>query len=250
MVCTTKNSFYPVKICSFYKTSQWHRGIIKPSSYSGQPFSGNQGQHHHYTASISTSPCQYSTDQQIPMPKIPVRSIWCSTSTYVWPLLATSWQVSHQLFDPNNGGVLLTGIQSIKVLGIVHGFPVSTSEKASLPMSQLCDKARNGDILWGLHNSLVKIEKLSDPWHFTIFFSGWKGVEVYDASNAEIDIAGNAKHWTNSDYNRGQDSWTVLTIEQTSPSITPLQHSSRSLNASQHTINPYMKEPFVLCTSK
>ncbi|KAL7542018.1 hypothetical protein ACHAWF_007069, partial [Thalassiosira exigua] len=61
-------------------------------------------------------------------------------------------------------------------------------EEALLPITQLRDVAREGDILQGLvHNSLVAAPKLAANGYTTIFNPDGKGVEVYDKQDVVIE---------------------------------------------------------------
>ena len=69
---------------------------------------------------------------------------------------------------------------------------MGATEKELFPMSQFHDEGRQRDILPGLHNSLVIIDKLSYSAYFSIFFPQRKGVEIYDANNSKIETTDKA----------------------------------------------------------
>ena len=89
-------------------------------------------------------------------------------------------------------GFMLMGKPLTKVVGMANWYPVGAIEKAFQPMTQLHDKAMQGDILPCLHNSLLNVGKSSVSGYFTVFFSWGKGVEIYDAKNSKIEITGKA----------------------------------------------------------
>ena len=74
-----------------------------------------------------------------------------------------------------------------------NGQTLNTSFKALLPNTTLNQKARECDILPGLHhNSLVSVGKLSDAGYCTIFMPGNQGVHVIDGNNVKIHVSGEA----------------------------------------------------------
>ena len=95
-------------------------------------------------------------------------------------------------FGQEGGGFIPTGEPSSKVVGMANGQPVQASQRALLPMSNLRQGAREGDILPGLHNSLVSVSKFADEGYVTIFEPGDKGVAVYDANDVKIELTGDA----------------------------------------------------------
>ena len=55
------------------------------------------------------------------------------------------------------------------------------SEKAMLPMAQLREGARKGDILPALaDNTLISVGSMANNDYATIFWAGNKGVKIYD----------------------------------------------------------------------
>ena len=95
-------------------------------------------------------------------------------------------------FGPENGGLEPTGETSDKVVGLADGAPVRATGKAKLPMKNLRETARDGDIIPGLKNTLVSVSKLSDDGYVTIFQPGGQGVEVYDQRDVRIVVTGEA----------------------------------------------------------
>ena len=72
-----------------------------------------------------------------------------------------------------------------------HGRAAKASEQALLPMKQLREGARKGDILPALsENTLVSVGTLANNDYATIFWQGAKGVEVYDMREVDIKIDG------------------------------------------------------------
>ncbi|KAL7525323.1 hypothetical protein ACHAWF_003160, partial [Thalassiosira exigua] len=91
-------------------------------------------------------------------------------------------------FFRRKDGALPTGKPSSRVVGVPNGQAIRGKEEALLPMSQLRDGAREGDILQGLaHNSLVGVPKLAANGYTTIFYPDGKGVEVYDEQDVVIE---------------------------------------------------------------
>ena len=74
-------------------------------------------------------------------------------------------------------GAETTGRKSTKIIRILNGRSIKTLEKAMLSNKNLRDKARECDILPGLHkDSLVSIGKLADAGYYSIFMPGNQGV--------------------------------------------------------------------------
>jgi len=64
-----------------------------------------------------------------------------------------------------------------------------------LPMSNLREEARGGDIIPGLKNTLVSVSNIAsfaDAGYVTIFQPGGQGVEVYDQRDVRIVVTGDA----------------------------------------------------------
>jgi hypothetical protein len=95
-------------------------------------------------------------------------------------------------FGPENGGLDPTGEASSKLVGLADGTPVQATEKGKLPMSNLRDEVREGDIIPGLKNTLVSVSKFADEGYVTIFQPGGRGVEIYDQQNVRIVVSGEA----------------------------------------------------------
>ncbi|KAL7537584.1 hypothetical protein ACHAWF_009173 [Thalassiosira exigua] len=82
-----------------------------------------------------------------------------------------------------------TQVPSEKVVGMADGAPVPATEQGQLPLPQLKPKAREGDILPGLQNTLVSVGKMADAGYVTIFEPGDKGVAVYNEKDIRIDLS-------------------------------------------------------------
>ena len=88
-------------------------------------------------------------------------------------------------------GLIPTGIPSGKEVGMPDGRAARASERALLPMSQLRDGARAGDILPALSdNTLVSVGTLANNDYATIFWDNYRGVDVYDTRDVNITIDG------------------------------------------------------------
>ena len=82
-----------------------------------------------------------------------------------------------------------TGVPSNKEVGMLDEHAAKASEQALLPMKQLREGARKGDILPALsENTLVSVGTLANNDYATIFWQGTKGVEVYDTREIDIKI--------------------------------------------------------------
>ena len=95
-------------------------------------------------------------------------------------------------FGPYNRGLDPTGEASSKLVGLADGTPVQATEKGKLPMSNLRDEVREGDIIPGLNNTLVSVSKFADQGYVTIFQPGERGVEIYDEQDVRIVVTGEA----------------------------------------------------------
>ena len=90
-------------------------------------------------------------------------------------------------FGRKEDGMIPTGESSGKIVGCPNGGMMEAKEKALLPMTSLRQEARKGDIIPGLANdTLCSIPKLATNGYTSIFYANEKGMEVYDAKDAEI----------------------------------------------------------------
>ena len=84
-----------------------------------------------------------------------------------------------------------TGEKSGKQVGMPDGRIAGASEKAKLPMTQLREGAREGDILPALaENTLVSVSTMANNNYATIFWPEGKGVEIYDLQEVNIQASG------------------------------------------------------------
>jgi hypothetical protein len=95
---------------------------------------------------------------------------------------ATSHLMSKDLDLPTDG-------VSNKEVFLPNNSKLRTSNKTKLPFEQLLDAAREADILPGLKQSLLSINKMSEEGYTTIFHPGEEGVSIHKKVHSALQPA-------------------------------------------------------------
>ena len=85
---------------------------------------------------------------------------------------ATSHFMSKEFNFPSEG-------TSNKIVYLPDNTILQTSTKTKFPFKQLTNKAREADVLPGLKQSLLSVNKMAEEGYTTLFHSGDEGVTIH-----------------------------------------------------------------------